>query len=244
MFDSVGRSLSLPLAPRLGSLAAAVAQSGAVGLLAAQIGGPPQLPEALDEIEIVLFEMAAPLRPASLPAAAAAAATQRPSAPTRAASPVAAAAPAPAMDPTQAPMADALPPTDADPQSTGGGGVGPPDDGGGGQPPEGPGGGCVGADCGSGGGGPRRTSALSVTRQVQPVFPDAARRLGLTESLCVLDIEVDRRGRPTAVQPTDCPGVFHASAIAAALQWRFSPLVVDGEARAARFELRVRYRLR
>lgn len=97
---------------------------------------------------------------------------------------------------------------------------------------------------GGGGGGLRSVhwTEVKVKRQVQPSYPPAAQAMNL-EGSCTVRFVIDERGAPTSVTPVACPAPFQESALAAAAQWRFYPMKVNGQAQPATFQLVLRFRL-
>lgn len=63
-----------------------------------------------------------------------------------------------------------------------------------------------------------------------PVFPEEAKRLGLTRSKCTAQVVVDATGLPESVTFPDCTPPYIESARAAAMEWRWYPTKVDGVA--------------
>ena len=94
--------------------------------------------------------------------------------------------------------------------------------------------------------GPVRISGsdVKIRRRVQPHYPDAAKAMNLGEVICRTRIFIDAEGRPTDVQVSSCPRVFHASAREALFAWRFYPARTAGRKVPATFSLSIRYRLR
>ena len=97
---------------------------------------------------------------------------------------------------------------------------------------------------GGGGGGLRSVhwTEVKVKRQAQPVYPPSAQAMHM-EGSCTLRFIIDERGVPTSVTPTVCPAPFQESALAAAAQWRFYPMKVNGVAQPATFQLVMHFRL-
>lgn len=62
---------------------------------------------------------------------------------------------------------------------------------------------------------------FGIKKQVDPAFPDEARKQGLSYGRCVVDLDVDGNGNPGAPAFVDCPEVFHRSATEALRQWRW-----------------------
>ncbi len=86
-------------------------------------------------------------------------------------------------------------------------------------------------------------SGLAILHQVDPIYPDFARRAHL-QGIVVLLMTVDERGQPTTVQVQEGHMAFHEAAMQAARQWRFEPAQVDGRAVSARFRLTLKFSLR
>lgn len=84
---------------------------------------------------------------------------------------------------------------------------------------------------------------LAVLRQVDPAYPDFARRARV-QGTVVLLMTVDEAGRPLRVQVLEGHPVFHEAAVQAARQWRFEPARVDGQAVSAAFRLTLKFSLR
>lgn len=84
-----------------------------------------------------------------------------------------------------------------------------------------------------------------VKRRVEPRYPDEARRLGLGEQLCTVEVAITAEGRTEGVDVSGCPSVFHDSARAAFFRYRWYPAKDhSGERTASSWTIRVRYRLR
>jgi hypothetical protein len=142
--------------------------------------------------------------------------------------------PAPSADLTLTPVLD-------------GGGDGP-EGGGGGRGP-GPGTGLGEGPGDGGGGGPGlrvvhwSEVAVKVRAQVRPSdYPAAASALDLPDARCVVRIEIDAKGVPAAVRVKTCPEVFRAAAENVARRYRFYPLMVEGRAVSAAFDLTINFR--
>lgn len=141
-------------------------------------------------------------------------------------------APAPAGEPAEAPAG--LPTEDhhRDGPATGAGTPGP------GAPP--------GAEAGPGTGtGILDVTAmgLAVLRQVDPVYPELARRARI-QGQVVLMMTVDETGQPVQVQVLGGHPVFHEAARQAARQWRFEPARMNGRPVMAAFRLTLKFSLR
>jgi protein TonB len=86
-------------------------------------------------------------------------------------------------------------------------------------------------------------AGLTVLRQVDPVYPDFARRARI-QGTVVLLMTVDESGQPLRVQVLEGHTVFHEPAIQAARQWRFEPARVEGRPVPAIFRLTLKFSLR
>ncbi len=84
---------------------------------------------------------------------------------------------------------------------------------------------------------------VKAIHRVAPEMPKAARSMDFDELRCQLRFFIDEQGVPYDVKPEDCPELFHASALEAAYQWRFTPMEVDGEPSESHFVLVILYRL-
>ena len=87
------------------------------------------------------------------------------------------------------------------------------------------------------------TVGLAVLRQVDPVYPEFARRARI-QGPVVLLMTVDEQGQPIQVQVLEGHPVFREAATQAARQWRFEPARVDGRPVAASFRLTLKFSLR
>jgi protein TonB len=84
---------------------------------------------------------------------------------------------------------------------------------------------------------------LGIRHQVAPAYPDMA-RMARIQGVVVLHMTVDEQGQPMQVQVLEGHAVFHASAVAAARQWRFVPALLDGHPVKASFKLTLKFSLR
>jgi protein TonB len=82
-----------------------------------------------------------------------------------------------------------------------------------------------------------------VLRQVEPTYPDFARRARI-QGTVVLLMTVDELGQPLRVQVLEGHPVFHETAVQAARQWRFEPARVDGRPVSASFRLTLKFTMR
>ncbi|WP_257312048.1 energy transducer TonB [Geothrix fuzhouensis] len=86
-------------------------------------------------------------------------------------------------------------------------------------------------------------TAPAVLRQVDPLYPDLARRAHVQGTVVLLMV-VDEAGVPIQVRVLDGPPALQEAALHAARQWRFEPARMDGRAVAASFRLTLNFRLR
>lgn len=84
---------------------------------------------------------------------------------------------------------------------------------------------------------------LTVLRQVDPVYPEFARRARI-QGPVVLMMTVDDRGQPIEVHVLEGHPAFHEAALSAARQWRFEPAQMDGQPVSATFRLTLKFSLR
>lgn len=245
MFDSA--AVPTPLAHRASAAGGATALFVAllIGLRAATPAGPPPEPAPPPLIEHI---EAVPVAVAVVgPSGGGGGGTPPKAAPTRPAPPVpprvpdpepgavAPDAPPPDAPPVEGASSDDSLPQDADSHAIpGGGGEGERE----GEGPPGPG---AGPGAGGGGGGGSVDRLPEARREVLPRYPQAAHALGLGSESCAVRIFIDDRGRPTDAQVMGCPTVFHPSARAAAMQWRFRPARSGGVRVESTYVFRVRF---
>ena len=85
-------------------------------------------------------------------------------------------------------------------------------------------------------------SEVHARKKVEPVYPEAARKLGIEEATCVVHFIIDPEGHVQSVGFVDCPEVFRQSTIDAVTQWEFDPPHTQtGEPTSVGFTLRVKY---
>jgi protein TonB len=87
------------------------------------------------------------------------------------------------------------------------------------------------------------SAGLAVLCQVDPAYPDFARRARI-QGTVVLLMTVDEMGQPLRVQVLEGHPVFHEAAVQAARQWRFEPARLDGRPVSASFRLTLKFSLR
>ena len=86
-------------------------------------------------------------------------------------------------------------------------------------------------------------SAPAILRQVDPLYPELARRARVQGTVVLLMV-VDEGGIPLEVRVLDGPPALRDAAIQAARQWRFEPARLDGRPVAASFRLTLNFRLK
>ena len=86
-------------------------------------------------------------------------------------------------------------------------------------------------------------SEAIVKTRVKPSFPEAAKALGLKKERCIVHIVIAPSGEPSDVSFKACPELFKASAKEAALQWRWYPLMENGQPISAQFDLVFQFNL-
>ncbi|GDX79356.1 hypothetical protein LBMAG42_11670 [Deltaproteobacteria bacterium] len=86
-------------------------------------------------------------------------------------------------------------------------------------------------------------SEAQVKTRVKPRFPEAAQQLGLKEEKCITHIVIDTSGEPSDVTFKSCPELFKAAAREAALQWRWYPVMDNGQPTRAQFDINFIFKL-
>jgi TonB family protein len=83
---------------------------------------------------------------------------------------------------------------------------------------------------------------LTLAKSIQPTYPEKAFSNKI-EGWVELDFTVTDNGavKDIAVHATNTPGVFEAAAISALSQWRYKPVMRDGNAVAQRARIRIRF---
>jgi TonB family protein len=71
-------------------------------------------------------------------------------------------------------------------------------------------------------------STGDVISRVPPVYPEIAKKMGLSGNVEVL-IQVNDQGKVTKAVAQSGPAMFRASAEAAVLQWKFKPTAGEGK---------------
>jgi TonB family protein len=84
--------------------------------------------------------------------------------------------------------------------------------------------------------------APKLVREVDPVYPEAARRAGV-EGMVILEATADTYGRVTAVKVLRGVEALNQAALDAVRQWVYEPMIVDGKPRAVVFTVTMRFRL-
>jgi len=80
-------------------------------------------------------------------------------------------------------------------------------------------------------------------KQVDPVYPEAARKAGI-EGIVILEAKADERGRVTDTRILRSVPALDQAAIDAVKQWVYEPMVLDGTARKVVFTVTVRFALK
>jgi hypothetical protein len=84
---------------------------------------------------------------------------------------------------------------------------------------------------------------LQVRRRVEPVYPDAARALAVSDQRCLVTVFLDESGVPYDAKVDRCPKPFHQASREALRKWRWYP-PKDGKARIrAQTTIAITYRL-
>ena len=88
-------------------------------------------------------------------------------------------------------------------------------------------------------------SDVKIKRQIPPKFPQAAKRLNITEERCLVRFFIDEKGKPMEVKIEKCNKIFHDELTSAAMKWRFYPVKSEsGQKAKAQFLLSVVFKLR
>lgn len=86
-------------------------------------------------------------------------------------------------------------------------------------------------------------SQQGIKRRVEPTFPDAARRQGLSFGRCIADLEIDAAGTPSKPTFVDCPEPFQKATAEALRQWRWhTETTGDGVPRGGSTRVVIDYR--
>ncbi|HMA55023.1 MAG TPA: energy transducer TonB, partial [Acidobacteriota bacterium] len=80
-------------------------------------------------------------------------------------------------------------------------------------------------------------------KQVSPVYPEAARR-GRVEGIVILEAKADEKGDVVDARVLRSIPLLDQAAIDAVKQWKYEPLVIDGEPRKVIFTVTVRFMLK
>lgn len=76
---------------------------------------------------------------------------------------------------------------------------------------------------------PTAIAMARATKKVPPEFPAAARQLNIT-GMSEVEVQVDETGDVTEAKVLKGNAIFSANAMAAARQWKFTPMTKDGAA--------------
>ncbi len=74
---------------------------------------------------------------------------------------------------------------------------------------------------------PTKVTSAVLINQVDPVYPDFAKRTRASASI-VLDLQIDEEGNVTQAVPVNGPAIFHDAAVTAVKKWRYKPASVGG----------------
>jgi outer membrane biosynthesis protein TonB len=85
-------------------------------------------------------------------------------------------------------------------------------------------------------------SEIQWKRKIEPVYPVAARGLGLGEQKCKVTLSIDEAGVPYDIKIDGCPKVFHESTSEGLLKWRAYPFKVNGQSIRVQSTILVNYR--
>jgi TonB family protein len=81
-------------------------------------------------------------------------------------------------------------------------------------------------------------------KRVEPVYPEEARKAG-TEGTIVLELKIDTKGAVEAVKILKAgPEALNKAAVEAVKQWKYEPMVIDGEAKPVLATVTVRFALK
>lgn len=90
--------------------------------------------------------------------------------------------------------------------------------------------------------GPERVKPPKLVREVEPVYPEEARKAGV-EGTVILEATADTYGRVAAVKILRGVPLLDQAAIEALKQWVYEPMVIDGKPRPVVFTVTMRFRL-
>jgi len=82
-------------------------------------------------------------------------------------------------------------------------------------------------------------SDVRVKRRISPRYPAAAQKMKLGNINCQVRFFMDEKGHPYNILFDACPTLFHESVLAAAPEWRFYPMEVEGKPVRAQFVLTI-----
>lgn len=85
--------------------------------------------------------------------------------------------------------------------------------------------------------------ALTILQKGRASFPAEARRAGASAGGCLVRVYFDEQGVPYRALPQACDEVWVAPSVAAALQYRIAPFLVDGVARKVKADFGFVYAL-
>lgn len=85
---------------------------------------------------------------------------------------------------------------------------------------------------------------IKATRMIEPKYPEELRGQDLPDATCMVLFSINEKGKPDEVTISDCPEAYHRNVERAAMKWRFEPHEIDGEAKKARFALKISFKQR
>lgn len=80
-------------------------------------------------------------------------------------------------------------------------------------------------------------------RPPQPAFPEGARQMQI-EGRCMVHLWIDEEGKPYKHETKNCPTVFEEASVAAALEGRSYPYMVEGKAVPVQFDWIFNFKLK
>jgi len=104
--------------------------------------------------------------------------------------------------------------------------------------------GVLGGELGGTGVTPVHHSQVKIKNMVEPVYPEAAKALGLSDEVCEVRFVIDEAGKPTEVGVGKCSKVFHDALRVAAMKWKFYPCKAGGRAYKCSFVQNIRFVLK
>jgi len=91
-------------------------------------------------------------------------------------------------------------------------------------------------------GGPDRIKPPKLVREVQPVYPEAARKAGV-QGVVIMEATTDTYGRVAAVKVLRSIPLLDQAAMDALKQWVYEPMVIDGKPQPVVFTMTMKFNL-